>query len=82
MIPELVLFFLHAAERIGVEPSRCAVVEDSVYGDRAVVAAEMTADGYAGGLTTADELAAAGATTFEEMSDLVLWPAHSISSRA
>ena len=43
MIPELVLFFLHAAERIGVEPSRCAVVEDSVYGVRAAVAAEMTA---------------------------------------
>ena len=59
MIPELVL---HAAERMGVEPSRCAVVEDSVYGVRAAVAAEMAAYGYAGGLTTADELAAAGAT--------------------
>ncbi len=64
------------------ESSRCAVVEDSVYGVRAAVAAGMPAYGYAGGLTSGADLAAAGATTFEEMRDLVPWPPHSSSSRA
>ena len=63
--------FLHAAHRMGVHPSRCAVVEDSVYGVRAAVAAGMTAYGFAGGLTAADALGAAGAVVFEEMADLV-----------
>ena len=63
--------FLHAARRMGVVPGRCAVIEDSVYGVQAAVAAGMTAYGYAGGLTAADRLAAAGAVVFEQMADLV-----------
>jgi HAD superfamily hydrolase (TIGR01509 family) len=63
--------FLHAAARMGVEPGRCAVVEDSVYGVQAAVAAGMTAYGFAGGLTAADALAAAGAVVFEQLTDLV-----------
>jgi HAD superfamily hydrolase (TIGR01509 family) len=63
--------FLHAASAMGVDPSRCAVVEDSVYGVQAGVAAGMTVYGFAGGLTSADALAAAGAVAFERMSDLL-----------
>jgi HAD superfamily hydrolase (TIGR01509 family) len=63
--------FLHAASRMGVDPRSCAVIEDSVYGVRAGVAAGMRVYGYAGGLTPADELAAAGAVVFDEMADLV-----------
>lgn len=63
--------FLHAAAVMDVEPALCAVVEDSVYGVRAGVAAGMTVYGYAGGLTSAEALAEAGAVTFEQMADLV-----------
>lgn len=63
--------FLHAAARMGVDPRACVVVEDSVYGVRAGVAAGMTVYGYAGGLTPADELAADGALLFDDMADLV-----------
>lgn len=63
--------FLHAAARMAVEPPRCVVVEDSVYGVRAAVAAGMTAYGFAGGLTAAHLLAEAGAVVFEHMTDLV-----------
>jgi HAD superfamily hydrolase (TIGR01509 family) len=57
--------FLYAAERLGVAPSACAVVEDSVNGVRAAVAAGMTPWGFTGaghadpGL--AERLTAAGA---------------------
>ncbi len=63
--------FLHAAAAMGVEPASCAVIEDSVYGVQAGVAAGMTVYGFAGGLTSADALADAGAVTFEQMADLV-----------
>jgi beta-phosphoglucomutase-like phosphatase (HAD superfamily) len=56
---------------MGVEPQGCVVIEDSVYGVRAGVAAGMTVYGYAGGLTPADELAADGAVVFDAMLDLV-----------
>jgi HAD superfamily hydrolase (TIGR01509 family) len=71
--------FLHAAARMGVDPAECVVVEDSVYGVRAGVAAGMTVHGFAGGLTPESELAAAGASTFARMVDLadVLLPATS-----
>jgi HAD superfamily hydrolase (TIGR01509 family) len=39
--------FLHAAATIGVEPCRCAVIEDSVSGVTAAVAAGMPVIGYA-----------------------------------
>ncbi len=74
--------YLYAAERMGVSPARCAVVEDSVYGVQAALAAGMTAFGYAGGLTEARELSSAGATVVHEMSDLVGRLAHSSAKRA
>lgn len=74
--------FLHAAARMGADPARCAVVEDSVPGVRAGVAAGMTVYGFAGGLVAADALGAAGAVVFEEMSDLAELLAHSSSRSA
>lgn len=63
--------FLHAAAWMGVEPTECVVIEDSVYGVRAAVAAGMTVYGYAGGLTSRAALAADGAILFDTMHDLV-----------
>ena len=42
-----------------------------MYGVQAGVAAGMTVYGYAGGLSSAESLAAAGAITFEQIADLV-----------
>ena len=61
--------FLHAAERMGVEPGACVVVEDSPYGVRAAMAAGMTALGYAA-MTPAAVLHAEGAETFAAMAEL------------
>jgi len=60
--------FLHAARRMGFEPARCTVVEDSATGVRAAVAAGMAVLGYAGA-PHADPaaLAAAGAEVFTDM---------------
>ncbi len=69
--------FVHAAGRMGVDPSRCTVVEDSVLGVRAGVAAGMTVYGFGGGLSSTDALEEAGAIVFEEMSDLVPLLTHS-----
>lgn len=63
--------FLHAARAMGADPRRCTVVEDSVYGVRAGVAAGMRVYGFAGGLTPRAALADAGATLFEQMAELV-----------
>jgi HAD superfamily hydrolase (TIGR01509 family) len=56
---------LHAADKMGVEPAACIVVEDSPVGVTAGVAAGMTVIGFAGashaGSDTADQLRAAGA---------------------
>lgn len=41
--------FLHAAERMGAEPSRCLVIEDSELGVRAGLAAGMAVCHFAGG---------------------------------
>ncbi len=62
--------FRLAALRMGVPPEHCAVIEDSVHGVRAAVAAGMAAYGFAGGLADEPDLAAAGAVTFERMADL------------
>ncbi|MFE0689285.1 HAD family hydrolase [Streptomyces xiamenensis] len=62
--------FLHAAQRLGVEPGRCAVVEDSQYGVRAARAAGMRSFGYAGGLTPAPWLEGADTVVFEDMRKL------------
>ncbi|CAM5230590.1 HAD family hydrolase [Streptomyces violaceorubidus] len=60
--------FLHAAERMGVAPERCVVVEDSPLGVRAAVAAGMDVYGFTA-MTPADKLA--GATRlFGDMGEL------------
>ncbi len=63
--------FLLAAATMGAEPSRCAVVEDSLVGLAAAKAAAMHAFAYAGaGHTPRGELAATGAVVFDRMADL------------
>jgi HAD superfamily hydrolase (TIGR01509 family) len=62
--------FLHAAARMGAEPARCAVVEDTRYGVQAARAAGMRAFGYAGGLTPPHWLEDHGAVVFEDMREL------------
>ncbi len=57
--------FLYAAERMGMAASECTVIEDSVYGIEAALAAGMRAFGFAGGShcdpAHGERLAAAGA---------------------
>ncbi len=62
--------FLRAAERVGVDPARCAVEEDSPYGLIAAHAAGMAAFGYSGSVIPADRLAMVGVTVFGSMSEL------------
>ncbi|MFD5521815.1 HAD family hydrolase [Streptomyces sp. NPDC127066] len=60
--------FLHAAERMGVRPERCAVVEDSPLGVQAANAAGMDVYGFTA-MTPADRLT--GATQlFSDMGEL------------
>ncbi|MCB2202096.1 HAD family hydrolase [bacterium] len=61
--------FLHAAATMGAVPERCAVIEDSVPGVQAGVAAGMTVFGYAG-FTPSDRLLEAGALVFDNMREL------------
>jgi len=67
--------FLLAAERMGMTPERCLVVEDSVSGIAGGIAAGMTVLGYCGGSHCragyAETLRLAGATaTFDDMRQL------------
>jgi HAD superfamily hydrolase (TIGR01509 family) len=62
--------FLLAAGTLGAEPTRCAVVEDSVYGVEAALAAGMLPFAYAGGVTPAQRLARPGAVDFTDMRQL------------
>ncbi|MDR3083016.1 MAG: HAD family hydrolase [Streptomyces sp.] len=62
--------FLHAAERMGVDPAACAVVEDSQYGVQGARAAGMRVFGYSGGLSPAAWLEGAGAVVFDDMRKL------------
>ncbi len=59
--------FLFAAERMGVDPGRCLVIEDSTYGVQGARAAGMRAVGFVGGSHIpaghADALERAGAET-------------------
>jgi HAD superfamily hydrolase (TIGR01509 family) len=61
--------FLHAAATMAVEPSRCAVVEDTPSGVTAAVAAGMRAFGYAAD-SDATALRRAGAEVFKSMEEL------------
>ncbi|MBY8881097.1 HAD-IA family hydrolase [Actinacidiphila acidipaludis] len=62
--------FLHAAQRMGVDPEACVVVEDSQPGVHAARAAGMRALGYAGGLTPAERLEGRNTTVFYDMREL------------
>ena len=62
--------FLHAAEAMGVQPNRCAVVEDSRHGVAAARAAGMRVFGYAGGVTPAAALEGLSTTVFDDMREL------------
>jgi HAD superfamily hydrolase (TIGR01509 family) len=61
--------FLFAARSLGAAPEQCVVVEDSLPGVQAGVAAGMTVLGYAA-RNPADVLARAGAATFTDMAQL------------
>ncbi len=60
--------FLHAAERMGAEPERCVVVEDSPLGIAAANAAGMRALGFAAALPR--ERLAGADIVFEQMKEL------------
>ncbi|HTU32062.1 MAG TPA: HAD family hydrolase [Solirubrobacteraceae bacterium] len=62
--------FLYAAERMGVAPGDCIVVEDSRNGVLAARAAGIPVLAFAGGLTPAERLAGPGTTVFQEMHEL------------
>jgi len=61
--------FLHAARRLGVMPSRCAIVEDSPLGVDAANAAGMVAFGFAR-VTLPAALSHARGGTFSSMAEL------------
>lgn len=63
--------FLHAAQQLGVHPSHCVVVEDSLSGIHAAKAAGMRVLGFTGGDPEAgQQLAASCDDLFHRMSDL------------
>ncbi|MEU6602569.1 HAD family hydrolase [Streptomyces flaveolus] len=65
--------FLHAAQRMGVAPERCVVVEDSPLGVQAAVAAGMDVYGFTA-MTPAAKLAGAGQLFFrmDQLLDLLV----------
>lgn len=62
--------FLHAAEKMETQPRRCAVIEDSVSGVTAGLAAGMTVFAFAGSVTNPAQLSIDTAVIFEDMRDL------------
>jgi beta-phosphoglucomutase-like phosphatase (HAD superfamily) len=63
--------FLHAAKEMGFEPSKAVVIEDSVAGTKAGIAAGMRVFSYCGDKHADHEgLAAAGGILFDDMRQL------------
>ena len=62
--------FLHAVERLAVEPAACVVVEDSRAGVEAARAAGMRTLAFAGGLSPVELLEGPNTIVFEHMRDL------------
>lgn len=62
--------FLFAASSMGVSPERCAVIEDSVSGVEAGVAAGMSVFAFTGGVTSAEKLQRKGVVLFRSMREL------------
>ena len=73
--------FLFAAHQLEAEPSRCAVIEDSLYGVQAGIAARMQVFGYAPD-GDGSHLTAHGATVFSDLRQLseLLGPRMVVSS--
>jgi len=64
--------FLYAAQKMGVDPSRCMVIEDSPSGAQAAKAASMQCVGYAGNSAAPkDALRGAGAYLIVKMDELL-----------
>jgi len=61
--------YLHAAQEMGVSPDDCVVVEDSLHGVEAAIAAGMKVFGFTG-TKKASILKAAGAIPFDHMDQL------------
>lgn len=59
--------FLHAAQAMGVEPQHCLVVEDSIAGVRAAVAAGMPVVGYSAHPVRAPQLQKEGARVISDL---------------
>jgi HAD superfamily hydrolase (TIGR01509 family) len=62
--------FLFAARSLGVAPDRCAVIEDSVSGVDAGLAAGMTVFAFGGGVTSPQKLQRDGVVIFDAMNQL------------
>jgi len=66
-LPDL---YLHAAQKMGVAPSKCIVVEDSLAGVQAAKAAGMFVYGYAGA-SDGKQLEEAGTKVIYNMEKLI-----------
>ena len=62
--------FLHAAERMGIRPEACVVVEDSRPGVEAARAAGMRVLAFTGGLSPAELLDGPNTVLFDDMREL------------
>jgi len=62
--------FIHASSTLGYGPSDCVVVEDSVAGVQAALAADMNVIAYAGGVTSRSQLEVFDVSVIDHMSEL------------